>query len=350
MTRRYSRRDFIGLALSAAAFPWLACKRSAERVVNFFNWSLYISPKTLPRFTERTGIKVNYEEIADDEEMFAKLRAGVGGYDVVVASDYMIPRMRELGLIDPYPAGALKNLRHIDPKFRATPYDPDNSYTVPYMWGTTGIGYNRGKVKSPPQSWWALWDESYRGKISMLDNARDNIATALLLKGYPETTTDPKAFADISEMLSRQRPLVKQYSSGTYIDNLITGEISLAMSWSGDVLQAARENPQLDYVIPKEGSYLWVDNLLLVRGGPNREEALQLIDFLLEPEVNAEITSFVRYASPNASARKLLDPGLLSDPRVFPPASVMKRLRIHALLPPETTQLWNQTWSDIKLG
>lgn len=347
----FTRRDFLKLSLSTLAAPYLlACSRNKERVVNFFNWSTYIDPKTLPRFSAQTGVKVNYSEISDDEEMFAKLRSGAGGYDLVVATDYMIPRLRALNLIDLYPAGVLANLGNIDPKFRGAPYDPDNAFTIPYMWGTTGIGYNRAKVPKPPASWRILWDEIYRGKISILDNARDCVSIALLLQGYDETTKDPAAFQKARELLLRQRPLVKQYSSASYMDSLIAGEISLAMAWSGDVLQAARENPDLDYAIPGEGSYMWVDNLCLVRGSEHREDTLRLVDYLLKPEIAAEIANFVRYACPNAAARPLLDKKSLQDPRVYPTAETTRHLKFHALLDPETTQLWNNIWNDVKVG
>ena len=346
-----TRREFLKLSLVAAASPALlaACAtRKKERVVNFFNWSSYIAKDTLPRFTRETAIKVNYEVYADEEEMFSKLRAGAPGYDLAVGTDYMIPRMKDFNMIDPIPPGILANAGNIDPLFRDTPYDPDNAYTVPYLWGTTGIGYNKSKLAAPPTSWRDLWDEKFSGKISMLDNARDCISMGLSLLGYPETTGEEKAFREVREMFIKQRPLVKRYSSANYVDALISGEVLLAMAWSGDVLQASRENPQLDYVIPREGSYIWADDLCLVRGSEHREDSLRLIDYLLRPDTAAEIANSVRFASPNLAARPLLDNALLADPRVFPPRELASRLKFHAVLDPAATQLWNETWSDIK--
>ncbi len=346
-----TRRDFLKLALVGAAAPSLlaACAREAEKgVVNFFNWSKYIGSDTLPRFTRRTGIKVNYEEFADEEEMFAKLKSGARGYDLMIGTDYMIPRLKALDLLDPYPPGAIKNLGNVDAKFRNPPYDPGNALTLPYLWGTTGIAYNKEKVRKAPTSWWDLWDERYKGRISILDNVRACVATALLMKGYPQTTKDPKAYQEVRELFLKQKPLVKQYSSATYIDSLVAGEVHIAMAWSGDVLQAARENPRLDYVIPKEGSFMWVDNLCLVKGSPHREEAVRLADYLLEGPVAAETANTVRYASPNAAARAGLDKALLKDPRVYPPPALAARIRFYDPLDSETTQLWNEAWSDVK--
>ena len=352
---KLTRRQFLALSALAAAAPAAfsleACGSDPrERVVNFFNWSKYIGKDALARFTKRTGIKVNYEEFADEEEMFAKLRSGARGYDLAIGTDYMMDRLKGLNIIDPFPPGTLKNAVNIDPQFRATPYDPDDAFTVPYLWGTTGIGYNRSKVPRPPTSWLDLWDERYKDKISMLDNSRDCISTALLMKGYQETTTDEKELAAAKRLLIEQRPLVKQYSSSTYMDGLIAGELYLAMAWSGDVLQASREKPQLDYVIPHEGSYMWVDNLVLVRGSQHREETLQLVDYLLEADTAADIANTVRYASPNRAARPLLDKDLREDPRVFPTKRLAQRLRFHSQQDPATSQLWNEAWSDVKVG
>jgi spermidine/putrescine transport system substrate-binding protein len=352
---RLTRRGFLRLGLLVPAAPPLlssllsACfKKEKQRVVNFFNWSAYIAKDTLPNFSKETGIKVNYDVFADEEEMFAKLRSGAMGYDLIVATDYLLPRLRSTNLIAPIPMSDLQNLGNLDRKFLNPPYDPDQQFSIPYLWGTTGIGYNKKLLPKAPTSWLDLWDEKYKGRISMLDNARDCISIALLLKGYPETTVDEKQFAEVKAFLLKQKPLLKQYTSSTYIDSLINGEVLMAMAWSGDVLQALRENPQLDYVIPKEGSYSYVDCLCLVRGGAHREDTVRLIDYLLRPEVAAEICNTVRFATPNAAAKALIAPALLKDKRIYPQPETLKKLAFHALLDSEAYSLWNETWSDVK--
>ena len=349
-----TRRDFLrlGLLLPAAGpllSGLLACaKKEQRRVVNFFNWSAYVAKDTLPGFTRETGIAVNYDVFSDEEEMFAKLRSGAVGYDVIVATDYLLPRLRAANLIAPIPMGDLKNLGNLDPAFLRTPFDPEQEFSLPYLWGTEGIGYNKKLLGKAPTSWRDLWDERHAGRVCMLDSARSCIAVALLLCGHPEDTKEERHFAQARDLLLKQKPLVKQYTSATYIDSLVAGEAALAMAYSGDVLQAIRENPSLDYVIPKEGSFKWIDCLCLLRGAPNKEEAARLMDHLLRPEVAADISNTVRYASPNKAARKLIDPALLKDKRVFPPPAVAKTLRYHAPPDPETYMLWNQTWSDVK--
>ncbi|MDD5304567.1 MAG: spermidine/putrescine ABC transporter substrate-binding protein, partial [Elusimicrobia bacterium] len=247
------------------------------------------------------------------------------------------------------PAGTLKNLGNLAPGFRRPPYDPEES-TVPYLWGTTGIAYNRKKIKKPPTSWWDLWDEKYKDRVSMLDNVRDCIAVAMQLLNIPQTTRDPEDFRKIRELLVKQKPLVKQYSSASYLNSLVAGEIDLAMTWSGDLFQTARENPDLDYVIPKEGTYMWVDCLAVMRGSRHRADTLRLIDYLLEPSVAAGIANSVRYATPNLAAGPQVDEILRRDPRVYPTPAVMKQLQLHHVLDGEQSELWSQTWADVKVA
>ena len=219
---------------------------------------------------------------------------------------------------------------------------------MPYLWGTTGIAFNRKKLAKPPTTWWDMWDPKYADRISMLDNVRDCIAVAMQLLKIPQTTRDPEDFKKIRELLLKQKPLVKMYSSSSYLNSLVAGEIDLAMTWSGDLFQAARDNPDLDYVLPKEGGYMWVDCLALMRGSHHRADTLRLIDYLLEPEVAAGIADAVRYASPNQKALPLIDKSLRGDPRVYPPPSV--KLELHDVLDAEQSDLWNQTWADVKVA
>ena len=347
-----TRRDFLKAAVLAPLLPSFlaACRRAdTRRVVNFFNWSNYIGKDTLPNFTKKSGVEVRYDLFADEEEMFAKIRAGARGYDLIVVGDYLIPRFRALNLIDPVPAGVLANLGNLAPRFRRPTYDPDET-TVPYLWGTTGIAFNRKKLKKPPTSWWDLWDPKFKDRVSMLDNVRDCIAVAMQLLEIPQTTRDPEDFKRIRELLVKQKPLVKQYSSSSYLNSLVAGEIDLAMTWSGDLFQAARDNPDLDYVLPKEGTYMWVDCLALMRGSHHRQDTLKLIDYLLEPEVAADNANSVRYASPNEKALPFVDPVLLKDPRVYPTPRVMKQLNLHHVLDPEQSDMWNETWADVKVA
>ena len=347
-----TRRDFLKIAVLAPLMPALmaACRRAdTRRVVNFYNWSNYIGKDTLPELTRRAGVSVRYDLFADEEEMFAKIRAGARGYDLVVIGDYLIPRFKSLNLIDAVPSGTLKNMGNLAPRFRRPSYDPDET-TIPYLWGTTGIAYNRRKLAKQPSSWWDLWDPKYKDRISMLDNVRDCVAVAMQLLRIPQTTRDPEDFRKVRELLLRQKPLVRQYSSSSYLNSLVAGEIDLAMTWSGDLFQAARDNPDLDYVLPKEGTYMWVDCLAMLRGSRHREDTLRLIDYLLEPEVAGSISNSVRYATPNAKAFPLVEKALRRDPRVYPTPQTMGQLQLHHILDPEQSEMWNQVWADVKVS
>ncbi|MBI4056796.1 MAG: spermidine/putrescine ABC transporter substrate-binding protein [Elusimicrobia bacterium] len=348
-----NRRDFLKMALTTFVLPSFlsGCfKKARQRTLTFFNWSNYIGKKTIPNFEKETGVKVKMDFFSDEEEMFAKLKTGIQGYDLIVATDYMIPRLKGLNLIDAIPQDKLKNLGNLDPNFTRASFDPGLVHTVPYLWGTTGIGYNKKYIKNPPRSWRDLWNPEYKGKISMLDNVRDGIGCTLLLLGLPIDSKDPQHLKKVRDFLVQQKPLLKHYSSTTYMDELIAGEIWLCQGWNGDVLQASKENPELDYAIPQEGSFMYVDSLCLIRGSEHREETLSFIDFILRPEVAAEISNTMHYANANAKAKPFLDPALSKDLRVFPSAQIQKRLRFYAGLDEETERAWNKVWQEVKVG
>lgn len=349
LSRRQFLRAAAGTAAAAAGGILEACSRGAKRkTLNFFNWFNYIGKETLSRFERETGVSVRYEVYSSEEEMFSKLKAGVHGYDLIVATDHLIPRFKALNLIDRIPRDALKNLDNISPRLRDPAYDPGLAFTVPYLWGTTGIGFSRERLPAVPLSWWDLWNERHRGRISMLDNVRDVIGTALRMLGLPADAKKPEHLRSARDLLLRQRPLLKHYTSTTYVDDLASGELCLAQAWSGDVLQASREFKQVDYAVPKEGSFIYVDSLCVIRGSENRAQTLEFIDYLLRPEVAAEIAETVRYASPNAKALALLDPALRLDPRVFPSPETERRLNFHAPLDPDAEVLWNRTWQEVR--
>ena len=348
-----TRRDFLKLAAAAAVAPAFleGCGKAEDpNTLNLFNWSNYIGKTTLADFEKASGVKVRYDMYSDEEEMFSKLKAGVQGYDVIVGTDYMIPRLQTLGLIDPIPHDLLQNLGNVDKQFADPEYDRGLKLTVPYLWGTTGIGYNKEKLGKAPTSWWDVWDPKHKGRISALDNSRDAIGIGLLMLGLARDAKDPALLAKVREHLLKQKPLLKHYTSSTYIDELVSAEVWLAEGWSGDVLQASRDNKQIDYTIPKEGSFMWVDSLCLVKGSTRRAHALRFIDFVLNGANGAHIANTVRYATPNAKAKPLLDKALLADGRVFPPREVAKRLSFYPVLDPQTEELWNRTWQEVKVA
>lgn len=351
---KLTRRDVLKAAAVAALPAWLAaCGRkltAKTKELRIFNWSDYIGKKTLPGFEQETGVHVVQDLFSDEEEMFSKLKTGVEGYDLALVTDYMVPRVRALGLVEAFPDGRPSNLSNLDKRFLDGAWDPGNKYSVPYLWGTTGIAYNKQKVKKPPTSWNELWNPDYAGRIGMLDNARDSIGVALLLQGLPSESTKEEDLRKAEQLLVKQKSVLKHYTNASYIDELVSGELWLSAAWSGDVLQAARENKEVEYVIPEEGSWMWVDNLCLVSKSENRESALKFVEYVLRPEVEEEIVETVRYPTPNAKAKPLLPDTLQKDPRIFPPASVMKRVKFHDVVSDDQSQALNAMWQRVKLS
>lgn len=350
---RLSRREFLILVamdlpfLAAGALPFISGCSSSARTLNFYNWSNYISPEIVPSFEREYGVRVNHDVFSSQDVLFAKIRIGITGYDLIVTTDYMFTRMRQLGLLQPVDQRKIPNLSNLDPIFRNLPYDKGNSYAVPYLWGTTGIGYNKALVKERVNSWKILWNQTYAKKISMLDEHRDVIGATLKLLGYSGNSRNPKELEEAKNLLLQQKELLKHYTSDTYIDELASNDSWLAQGWSGDVFQAMKANPNVDYAIPREGSFIWVDNLCIPKDAPHREIALSFMNYVLAPENHAKIANFVRYSCPNKAAMEFVDPKLKEDPRVYPPEEVMKKLEFFEELG-EAEKLWTKIWSEVK--
>lgn len=336
------RRTFLfgSLAVCLSA----GCRTSSEAVLNFYNWSNFIAPDTIRNFEKETGIRVNYEEFSSADVMYAKLKIGVTGYDLVVAPGYMVRRMIRQNL-----------LAEISPKIntdilleilRTPPYDPDLTYSVPYLWGTTGIAYNKKKVQDTPDSWSLLWDPKYERHITMLDEKRDSIAAALFKLGLDPNTTDASDLAKAKVALLEQRPLVRRYTSD-FTDDLIREETWVALGWSGDVAQAQASNSNVEFYIPKEGSFLFADNLCIPKGAPHARNARLFIDFFLRPEVCYKVSNATGYANPVSEAKRLVRPSLIDNSLGYPTPEQLKRLHYQEDLGGEE-MAWDRLWEEVK--
>lgn len=315
--------------------------------LNFYNWSYYIGEETIPNFEAEFNVRVQYDNYSNNDELLTKLQIGGAGYDLVVPSDYMVEIMGKMGLLAPLNFDNIPNFENIDPRFRNMPFDPENRYSIPYQWGTTGLGINTAFVKEHIDSWEVLWDEKYAGRISVLDHMRSGIVPALKILGYSVNTTDQKELEEARDLMFQQKRLVRTYTSDTYIDLLKSGDIWIAQGWSGDIYQVAKENPDVIFVIPKEGSYVWVDNLVIPRRAPNKFTAETFINYLLRPEVSAEISNYTGYSSPNRAALGLIDPELLNDESLYPPDEVLERCEFLTDVG-DATRLYNRIWNEIK--
>jgi spermidine/putrescine transport system substrate-binding protein len=342
------RREFLRRAALLAVAAGLPGCKTHDSVLNFYNWSNYIDPDTIPTFEHEFGAKVNYDNFSSQDILTAKMRIGVFGYDLVVATDYKIAKMCKAGLIEPLDLSKIPNVKNLYPRFRSGPWDPGNLYSIPWQWGTTGIGYNQ-KMVDKADSWDVMWDPRYAGAISMLDEARDAIGVTLMSLGLDGNSLRPDDLREAQRKLIAQRPLLKHYTSDTYIDELCSNDLALAQGWSGDVNQARSENGDIGYSIPQEGSFIWVDNLCIPKGAPHPELAHEFMNFVLRPDIGANISKFVQYASPNQAAEPYLK-DLLADPTIYPPAELMRdKLVFYANLGADEDK-WQEVWRQVKIG
>jgi putrescine transport system substrate-binding protein len=361
---------FVGAIICAAGV--FNNPAAAQRTVNVYNWSDYIAPSVIDGFTKETGIRVRYDTFDSNDTLETKLLAGKSGYDVVVPTAYFMERQIKIGIFQKLDKAKLPNLANLWPQIaaRLALYDPGNQYAVNYMWGTTGIGYNRksarealapGKDGPAIESWDIVFRPEYISRfkdcgVHMLDSSDDVLPVALVYLGLDPNSTAEADLQRSADLVSRVRPFVRKFHSSEYVNALASGEICLVVGYSGDVKQAqkrateAKNNIEIAYVIPKEGAQLWFDNLAIPRDARNVAEAYAFIDYLQKPEVAAANSNYVSYANGNLASQKLIDPALLNDKSVYPDEAVMQRLFTVNAHDPKTERLMNRLWIRVKTG
>ena len=342
---------FLALVLASL----MACSPASEGkgdkkpvTLHLFTWSDYTEETAAKEFEQKFGIKVVTDTFGSNEELLAKMQGGASGYDITVPSDYMVSIMVKQGLLAEIDPSKIPNLAQVYKHLKGLYYDPKNTYSIPYLWGTTGIGYNSDVVQTPPDSWQALFDERSKGKISLLNDEREVFAMALRTEGFSINSTDPKQVAAAKVRLMTQKPLVKTYTSENYDQLLVSGEVALAHGWSGTVLRAAAEKPSIKYVIPKEGGTIWQDNLCVLKTSTHKSEAMAFINYLLEPEVAARISTKVKYASANEAARTFLPKELATNPVIYPPELTIERLDWIKDVG-DAIKLYDRAWTELKV-
>ena len=313
-------------AAASADGPPVSGNRRNERLLNIYNWSDYIDDRTIPLFQAQSNIRVNYDVYSSNEDLLAKLRAGPTDYDIVVPTSWFVPTYLKLGLIEPLRQDLIPNLTNLDREFVETDYDPGNRYTVPWQWGTTGVGFNRTKVPGGTvDSWAAVFDPAapMAGHVTLLREVTDLIGCALIYLGRSPNSIEQR---DLDEVVALVRSLrskgrVSRLSSDTYIDELAASETWLAQGWSGDVFQAQDQNQDVSYAIPKEGALRFVDVMCVPKGAPHPANAARFMNYVLHPKVQARISKYVSYGTPVSLAKPLLPPEQTRDPSIYPPAS-----------------------------
>ncbi len=321
--------------------------------VSFYNWSDYIDEEVLAEFTQECGVEVIYDTFSSNEDLLAKLQAGATGYDLIVPSDYMVTIMLQLGMLKELDHNNIPNLANLYERFQDTPYDPGNRYSVPYQWGTAGLGFDGDAVDPAPTSLAAIFDpaqvEQYAGKLSLLNDGRETIGAALKYLGYSMNSTDPAQLEEAKQVILAIKPFVTTFDNDTYSDLLVSGDTVLAHSWNGGVYSAIFDNPDrnLQFVVPEEGLTLFTDNLAIPTSAPNAYTAEVLINYLHDPEVAARITNVTYYASPNEAALPFIEDEIKNDPGIYPPEEVLDRMEFINDVG-EATQLYERIWTEIK--
>jgi len=333
--------------LSSTMMVGCGNKKDSTQVLNIYNVGDYIDESLISKFEEETGIKVLYETYDTNETMYQKVKSGSTNYDLVFPSDYMVEKMKNEGLLQKIDFKNIPNMKYIDESFLNPIYDESNEYSVPYMWGTLGILYNKKMVKEPVNSWDILWNPKYKGNIMMFDSVRDTMAVGLKKLGYSINSTDPKQINEAKDVLMKQKDLVLAYVTDEGKDRLLGEEVAMGMIYSGDAVNLINQNPNLAYVVPKEGSNKWVDAMCIPKTAQNKKEAELFINFLLDPE-NAKVnTEYIGYSTPNKGALKLLDKSITENPVAYPSQEVLSKCETFIDLG-ETIKLYDRAWIELK--
>jgi spermidine/putrescine-binding protein len=325
--------------------PTFSSKPEAK-VLNFYNWTDYIADDTIPNFQKETGIKVTYDNYSSNDELFAKLSAGSTGYDIIVPTDATLVKMKHAKLVEPLDLSLIPNVVNLDPRFRNAAYDPGNQYSIPWQWGTTGIGYDKTKVGGSVTDWDAFQLPAVKGKSSYLDEARDAFAMALFALKKDPNTTNLSDLDDAKSYLIDLKKKIKQITSD-YQDPLKGGELLLCQAYSGDVFTIQADNPNIEYVIPTSGAFSWVDNMALPKGAPHPRNAMAFMNYMLEPKVGADLTNFVNYGSPNKAAAPYIHKDILDNPLIYPPADVLAKLPFQKDIG-DAELAYSDRWTQIK--
>lgn len=341
------------LLLSAVPFSSLAETEQpfAGTTLTVYNWYDYIDPNVIEIFEEETGMTVSYVNFTTNEEMYTKLEAGAGDYDVLFPSEYMIERLIKEDLLEelnldniPNLAGVLENLK--DPS-----YDPGNAHSIPYMWGTLGILYNSEMVSEPITSWMSLFDEQYKGSIFMMNSIRDTIGLGLKALGYSMNTRDEAQLREAGDLLVKQKQdgLVSGYILDETKDKMVAGEAALGVVYSGDAQYSIDKNDKLVYVVPQEGSNIWVDGMCIPKGSKNKEAAECFINFMCRPDIARMNMEYIRYSTPIQEVVDTMDEADAASEAMNPPSDVVARCEYFNDIS-DCMHLYDNIWMEIRMA
>ncbi|MEE4251052.1 MAG: extracellular solute-binding protein [Alcanivoracaceae bacterium] len=337
-------------AMLAAAMA--GCSKQEEQVLNLYNWSEYMPQEVLAQFTEETGIKVVYTTYDSNEAMYARLKLldESSQYDLAVPSTYYVNKMRNEGLLAPIDHSKLAGFDNIDPTLVNLDIDPGNQFSVPYLWGTTGLAVNADAI-DPAQvtSWADLWKEEYQGRIMMMNDVREVFHVGLRVLGYSANSTNPEEIEAAYNKLAELMPGVRTFNSDAPRMPYLEGETDIGMIWNGEAVMALEDMESLTYIYPREGAVVWLDSFVIPKNAKNVEAAHKFIDFMLRPQVAAMISTEIGYATPNLAARDLLDEDVAADRTVYPTAEDMINAEVQEDVG-EALLVYEKFWEMLKAG
>ena len=354
LTKKRTRRSFlegigaaaVGLSFSNAGF---AADKSEEAKLNFYNWDTYIGETTLADFKKASNIDVNMSLFATNDELFAKLRAGNPGFDVIVPGSDFVERMIKADMLVPLDRSKIPNIKNLAPEFMEADFDPGRKYSLAYTFLTIGIGYRKSKVKEIPDSWKVLFDsDQYKGRIAVMSDASELFRTAFKYLGQPVNSADPDLIKKVEAMLTKQKGNIKAFHEDNGQDLLLSGEVEVVMEYNGDIAQIMSEDKDIDFVMPKEGGIRQSDTLAIPKGAPHPENAHKFINYLLDAEVGAGISSTIKYPTPNAAAKALMPDDYKTNPAIFPPEEIMAKYEYVRYGGPEVTQLLDEALTRLR--
>lgn len=339
---------FLISTLSYGIWSFAKGSDDAKQELNVFNWSEYIPQSVIDKFEQTYNIKVNYSTYSSNEEMLAKIMAGGGDYDIAVASDFMVEILIKQGLISEINKNNISNIKNLDPQFMNLPFDKGNKYSLPFMWLAGIIAYDSSKVEDGAITSYAdLWKPEFKNSLVVLDDQRAIIGITLKKLGYSINETSPEALAKAKEELAKLQPNIKAYDSDSPKTSLINGEAKAIFAWGAEGCLAKRENPNVKYVIPKEGLFLEQDNFVIPKQAKNVEAAELFINFILEPEISAEISKAFPYGNPNLAAHEYIDKDILEDKAVYPPDEDVKKGEYLKDIGEDVAK-FDKIWSQVK--
>jgi spermidine/putrescine transport system substrate-binding protein len=339
------KKIFILLLLVSIVFL-SSCGEDKEEL-HVYNWGDYIDETVLDEFEKEYDVNVIYETFPTNEEMYVKIKQGGTSYDVAFPSDYMIEKMIKEDLLYKIDMNNITNYKNIDDRFKNLEFDPNNEYSVPYMWGTMGILYNKDMVEQKVDSWDILWNDKYKDEILMIDSQRDSFAVALKKLGYSLNSTDVQQLEKAKQELIKQKDLVLAYVGDEGKDMMVREEAALSVQWSGDAIYLMEENENLDYVVPKEGSNLWYDNMVIPKTSENKELAEKFIDFMTRKDIALKNTEYIGYSTPNKEAKQELPQELQKSEIAYPTEDQVKNSEVF-LDPGEFLKVYDKLWTEVK--